>query len=76
VWLVVIPLTSSSAAVNVFLPSFASPENQGLGAFLDSGAGQTFLSGNWVWFAVVAVPLLFAVFGEGSCCSAGSCCRG
>jgi membrane protease YdiL (CAAX protease family) len=64
VWLILIPLVVVFAAANLLLPAFEGPESHDLGAFLESGAGQTFLSGNWFWFAVVAVPMIFTVFGE------------
>jgi uncharacterized protein len=64
VWLVLIPLTLLFGA-HVFIPQVAVPGERDLGAFLGSDAGQSFLSGNWGWFALIAAMLLLnTVLGE------------
>jgi uncharacterized protein len=64
VWLVLIPLIVAFAA-HALIPSLPSPENRDLGAFLATDAGQSFLSGNWVWFGLMVVMWLFnTVLGE------------
>jgi membrane protease YdiL (CAAX protease family) len=65
VWLVVIPLVVVFAAVNVLAPGFAAPEDRDLGLFLESDAGQTFLSGAWGWFGLMVALWVFnTVLGE------------
>jgi uncharacterized protein len=64
-WLLLIPLTAGYAAAGLVLPVFAEPESRNLDAFLASDVGQSFLSGNWRWFAVVIVMTVFnTVLGE------------
>jgi len=64
VWLVLIPLIVAFAAAGL-IPSLSSPDDRDLGAFLESDAGQSFLSGNWLWFGFMAVMWLFnSVLGE------------
>jgi membrane protease YdiL (CAAX protease family) len=64
-WLIVIPLILAYAAVPFLVPSPASPADRDFGTFLDSDAGQTFLSGNWRWFGLLLVLWLFnTVLGE------------
>ena len=64
-WLIVIPLIGAVAASGLLLPELPIPASRDLFAFLDSDAGRSFLSGNWVWFAVIAVQLVFnTVLGE------------
>jgi hypothetical protein len=48
VWLVVIPLMVAYAAVPFVVPSPPSPEARDFGLFLESDAGQSFMSGNWL----------------------------
>ncbi|HZG95424.1 MAG TPA: CPBP family intramembrane glutamic endopeptidase [Mycobacteriales bacterium] len=64
VWLIMVPLVLAVAAKEM-LPSFPSPDSRDLGLFLDSDAGQGFLSGNWGWFAVIVTMFVFnTVLGE------------
>jgi membrane protease YdiL (CAAX protease family) len=64
-WLIVIPLIIAYAAVPFVVPSPASPDDRDFGKFLDSDAGQTFLSGNWPWFGLLLVLWVFnTVLGE------------
>jgi membrane protease YdiL (CAAX protease family) len=64
VWLIVIPLIALFA-VGAAMPAFGAPESRDLGTFLGSDAGQSFLSGNWGWFALILVWFVFnTVLGE------------
>ena len=65
VWLVLVPLMLLFAAEQ-FLPHlFTVPGGRDMAAFLESGEGQSFLDGNWGWFAVIGALLLFnTVLGE------------
>jgi len=64
VWLVLIPLTVAFAVAG-FLPAPPAPADRDLGAFLESDGGQSFLSGNWGWFAVMVLLWVFnSVLGE------------
>jgi membrane protease YdiL (CAAX protease family) len=63
-WLIVIPLIVALAAEE-FLPTLPTPAARDLGLFLGSDAGQTFLSGNWGWLAIILVLQIFnTVLGE------------
>jgi uncharacterized protein len=64
-WLILIPLCVVFAAEE-FLPDlFPAPENHDMVAFLGSDAAESFLSGNWGWFGLIVVQLLFVtVLGE------------
>jgi len=65
VWLVVIPLLVPYAAVPFVVPSPPSPEARDFGLFLESDAGQSFMSGNWLWFGLLVVLWVFnTVLGE------------
>ncbi|HEY6666569.1 MAG TPA: CPBP family intramembrane glutamic endopeptidase [Propionibacteriaceae bacterium] len=65
IWLVLIPLVLAFAIANLFIPTFGAPDSRDLGSFLGSDAGQSFLSGNWGWFAVMVVLWVFnSVLGE------------
>jgi membrane protease YdiL (CAAX protease family) len=57
-WLVVIPLALLFAA-ETMLPILSAPEDRDLGKFLDSDAGQSFLSGAWGWFGLIVVLQIF-----------------
>ena len=57
-WLILIPLTVAFAAEG-FLPGPPVPNDRDWNAFLESDAGQSFLSGNWVWFGVMVVLWIF-----------------
>ena len=64
VWLILIPLVVLFAAEE-FIPDLFSPGQRDLPAFLGSDAGQSFLSGNWVWFGLILVQAIFvSVLGE------------
>src|SRR5215218_2846460 len=60
-WLVVIPfvvLFAAEGAIPILsvIPPVASHD---FNAFLGSDAGQAFMSGNWVWFAVIVTLFVF-----------------
>jgi CAAX protease family protein len=64
VWLILIPLMVLFAAEE-FIPDLFSPGGRDLPAFLASDAGQNFFSGNWAWFGLILVQLIFvSVLGE------------
>jgi membrane protease YdiL (CAAX protease family) len=64
IWLVLIPLVLAFAVAGQ-IPTFGAPDSRDLGSFLDSDTGQSFLSGNWGWFAVMVVLWVFnSVLGE------------
>jgi len=64
IWWIVLPLVLVFA-VEEMLPTLHTPASRDMGLFLESDAGQTFLSGNWVWFAVIAAMVVFnTVLGE------------
>jgi uncharacterized protein len=66
-WLMVIPLVAGPILVGgLLIPNLAAPPaDRDLGTFLASDAAATFLHGNWGWFAVIVVMLLFnTVLGE------------
>jgi membrane protease YdiL (CAAX protease family) len=63
VWLILIPLIVAFAAEELI--SLPGPANRDMGLFLESDAGQTFLSGNWAWFGLLLVLWVFnTVLGE------------
>jgi membrane protease YdiL (CAAX protease family) len=63
-WLILIPLMVLFAAEE-FIPDLFSPGGRDLPAFLGSDAGQGFFSGNWAWFGLILVQLVFvSVLGE------------
>jgi CAAX protease family protein len=63
-WLVLIPLIALFAAGEL-LPVISHADNRDLGVFLDSDVGQSFLNGNWGWYALILVMFLFnTVLGE------------
>jgi membrane protease YdiL (CAAX protease family) len=65
VWLVLIPLIVAFASEELISGGIPTPANRDMGAFLDSDAGQSFLSGNWGWFGLILVLLVFnTVLGE------------
>jgi membrane protease YdiL (CAAX protease family) len=57
-WLLLIPLTAALAAEEL-LPTLPTPATRDLGTFLSSDGGQSFLAGNWGWFAVLVVEFAF-----------------
>jgi membrane protease YdiL (CAAX protease family) len=63
-WLVLVPCVLIFWAEE-FIPSFPFVTGHDFGSFLQSDAGQAFMSGNWVWFALIAVLAVFnTVLGE------------
>lgn len=63
-WLILIPLIAVFAAEDL-IPTFSHPANRDFGAFIESTAGQSFLAANWLWFALLAIQLVFnTVLGE------------
>jgi membrane protease YdiL (CAAX protease family) len=63
-WLVLIPATLLFSA-EAFIPTFAPVASHDFDALLGSDAGQEFLSGNWVWFALIVALFVFnTVLGE------------
>jgi membrane protease YdiL (CAAX protease family) len=57
-WLVVVPLILAVIAVEM-IPTLPTPVSRDMGSFMESDAGQSFLSGNWVWFAVIFTMGIF-----------------
>jgi len=63
-WLIIIPLVALIAAKEA-LPKLAAPLSRDQGAFLQSVDGQQFFSGNWPWFAIMMIMMIFnTVLGE------------
>lgn len=63
-WLILIPLIVLFA-VGSMLPAVGVPEDRDFAAFLDSDAGQSFLSGAWGWFGLIILMQIFnTVLGE------------
>jgi uncharacterized protein len=58
-WLVLIPLIVAYAAVAELVPAIGAPADRNLALFLGSGAGQDFMSGNWLWFGLLLVMWTF-----------------
>src|SRR4051794_26282253 len=50
-WWVLVPMIAA-LAVEELLPTLPTPPARDLGLFLSSHAGQSFLSGNWLWLAI------------------------
>jgi membrane protease YdiL (CAAX protease family) len=64
IWLIVVPLIFGLAAKEL-LPTLPTPATRDMGLFLQSDAGQTFLSSNWGWLAIIlALQVLNTVLGE------------
>ena len=57
-WLMVLPL-AGLLALEELLPSLPPPVTRNLSLFLASDTGQGWLSGNWIWFAILVVQLVF-----------------
>jgi membrane protease YdiL (CAAX protease family) len=63
-WWMVLPL-AALLALEEMLPAIPSPVARDAAAFFGSDAGQTWMSGNWVWFAILIVQFTFnTAFGE------------
>jgi uncharacterized protein len=60
-WLVVIPFVLLYAAEGAipFLSAIPPVASHDFNVFLGSDAGQEFMSGNWVWFAVIVTLFVF-----------------
>src|SRR5215204_2125680 len=60
-WLVVIPFVLLYAAEGAipFLSVIPPVASHDFNAFLGSDTGQAFMSGNWIWFAVIATLFVF-----------------
>ena len=70
-----IPVVFALAAEEL-LPTLPTPVTRDLGLFLESHVGQTFMSGNWGWFAFLVARFCSTPCSARSCCSAVCCCRG
>jgi uncharacterized protein len=57
-WWMVVPL-AGLLALEEFLPSLPTPVTRDLSLFLASDTGQEWLSGNWIWFAILVVQFIF-----------------
>ncbi len=57
-WLILIPLVLLFA-LEELVPAFPHPIPRDFGLFLDSSAGEDFLSGAWGWFAVIVALTVF-----------------
>jgi CAAX protease family protein len=57
-WLVLIPCLLLFG-VQEFIPSFPPATGHDLPAFIESDAAAAFFSGNWVWYAHIAVQVVF-----------------
>jgi membrane protease YdiL (CAAX protease family) len=63
-WWVLLPMVLALAAEEA-LPTLPTPGARDLGLFLDSHAGQHFLSGNWLWLLILVAMFVFnTVLGE------------
>jgi len=63
-WLIVIPLALLTG-VEALIPTPPHADNRDFGHFLDSDAGQHFLSGAWGWYGLILLLFLFnTVLGE------------
>ena len=63
-WLVLFPLVLAIAAEEA-LPTLSTPATRDLGLVLGSPAGQSFMAGNWGWFALLVGMFVFnTVLGE------------
>src|SRR5215217_2419872 len=60
-WLVLIPglLLFTAEGSIAFLNAIPPVASHDFAAFIESDAGATFMSGNWVWFALIAVMFVF-----------------
>jgi CAAX protease family protein len=63
-WLVILPLVLAVVATEM-IPALPAPGDRDMGLFLESDHGQSFLSGNWMWFAlIVSMGIFNTVLGE------------
>jgi uncharacterized protein len=57
-WWMVIPLMVL-LALEEFLPSLPSPVTRDLSLFFGSDSGQAWMSGNWIWLAILMIQFIF-----------------
>lgn len=63
-WWILLPLIVAFY-IEEIIPSLPHPASRDLGEFLSSDTGSSFFSGNWTWFGVVVVSVVFnTVLGE------------
>jgi membrane protease YdiL (CAAX protease family) len=63
-WWMVLPLIAL-LALEEMLPVLPTPASRDNAAFFSSDAGQSWMSGNWIWFAILIVMFVFnTVLGE------------
>jgi uncharacterized protein len=63
-WLLLIPLIAGLAAEEL-IPQIGHPKTRDFGAVMQLDSFQTFLHGNWTWFAIIIVQMVFnTVLGE------------
>jgi uncharacterized protein len=63
VWLILIPLVVALGAEELI--SLPGPATRDMASLLESDYGRSFFDGNWAWFGIVAVQLVFvSVLGE------------
>jgi uncharacterized protein len=64
-WLVLIPALLIFTAEGFIPHPFPPPTGHDFAAFVQSDAGAVFMSGNWVWFALIAALSVFnTILGE------------
>jgi membrane protease YdiL (CAAX protease family) len=64
-WLVLIPCVLIFAAGSELIPTFPPVASHDFAVFVESDVGAAFMSGNWVWYAVIVALFLFnTVLGE------------
>jgi membrane protease YdiL (CAAX protease family) len=56
-WWMVVPLIAL-LALEEMLPALPTPATRDLALFLDSPTGQSWMSGNWIWFAILVVQFV------------------
>ena len=74
VWLWVIPFVLLFGIWEFFGIDISGPASHDMALFLET-RGQEFFSGNWVWFGVIVVQLVFVSFLGRICSLGGFCCR-
>jgi uncharacterized protein len=63
VWLILIPLVVAFGAEELI--SLPGPAARDMASLLESDYGRSFFDGNWAWFGIIAVQLVFvSVLGE------------
>jgi uncharacterized protein len=56
-WWIALPLIALLALEEI-LPALPTPASRDLAVFLGSTTGQAWMSGNWIWFAVLVVQFV------------------